>query len=159
MKKIIFAMALSILFAFTTSAQNIHYERGYASSLGAAVSVDQYRIMGNVQTYQGYNFGNGISMGVLTGIGHERMPYGKGISVPLRVESSYHFLDENISPFISAGLGVHWVGDIRDMSEATTSFAVGLDINKWQVFIGARMDTYERIIPAHVLSIGMNYCF
>lgn len=162
-KKILLISLLAI--GTDLSAQNVHFEKGYAKSIGLnACYIENYFAGLGLQTYQGYNLGNGLSLGGLTGLEYHDHGESVHVEVPITLQCSYRFIDERISPFVSGGIGTNFKFDCWPlMPQYTTVISAGVDFGKWAVHYSIRKDYYTYDAPLIYQDIssmlGCSYCF
>lgn len=136
MKRLL-SFILFLTIGFVSFGQNVHFERGYAWSLGvgaytgSAFERDNEGFGASLYTEHGFNFGNGLFVGGGFGaIATTDMSFSMfdGIAFPAFAEIRYSFMDKSICPFASFKSGT-----MLGMHRPFFAPAIGLDFNRFSI--------------------------
>ena len=165
MKNII--ITLNIVLAFIISSvssnaqDNPYYKRSYIGSVELTAGGYIYNpINANLYTTHGIAYGNGLYTGIGTGYNIDQD------SFPLYLEGRYSFIDNVVSPFVSARIGA-----MLGSSGLYASPAIGIDFGKWSALFRYEYNTlnYKNTVNPnpieyltayfHALYLGVAFSF
>ncbi|MDE5954956.1 MAG: hypothetical protein K2G18_09300 [Bacteroidales bacterium] len=146
MKKILLFIATILIanIAAHGQAKNSSYDKGYRPNIEAGIHISSSsKFIYGITSSHGYNWGNGLYLGGLTGImytSEAAITRPNRIMIPLLAEIKYSFINRLASPFISLKAGC-----LADVTEKGIGYeilpAVGVDI--WRFSINIGFDTYQ----------------
>lgn len=167
-KIVLVSVALALLSSVTGFAQSesVWYESGYKGNveLDAGATLSRTFIV-SVLTSHGYSVGNGLYLGVGTGVTIN--PYDRGNFVlPIFADVKYSFMDRVCSPFLSMKMGTSFY-----MEDVTAGFllkpSVGVDVGNFSLHIGYGLHTGTETIAGllseyftkHSFAVGVSWWF
>ncbi len=167
-KIVLVSVALALLSSVTGFAQSesVWYESGYKGNVEfEAGSTLSRTFIVSVVTSHGYRVGNGLYLGVGTGVTIN--PYDRGNFVlPIFADVKYSFMDRVCSPFLSMKMGTSFY-----MEDVTAGFllkpSVGVDVGNFSLHIGYGLHTGTETIAGllseyftkHSFIVGVSWWF
>lgn len=167
--KIVFvsvALVLCSSVAGFAQSESVWFKRGYRGNVefDAGATLSRTFIV-SVLTSHGYSVGNGLYLGVGTGVTIN--PNDRGYFVlPIFADMKYSFMDCACSPFLSMKMGTSFY-----MESVTAGFllkpSVGVDVGNFSLHIGYGLHTGTEVIDVlqsedyikHSLAVGASWWF